>query len=214
MLRSSPLLYVALSACVSLFCSLYLHVFAVCICSLFLFLPFFSLPSVPFFFFFFFFLCACLSLFIERFPKNCSLFLSQLIRSWSSFCQFFSSTAPNFKFSRDPLFSLLLFSPFRYFLNSFFLVRDSPLSPNRVPHFLVMIFLYSLFSFSIILLLHLLLPVAIFNSLSLFIYLFRDNGRLTFWQPTFPYFFIYLGTMADLLFGSPPSLIFSLFSHR
>ena len=180
MLLSLPVpLFFVLSISMSLLC-----VFALffCFCLFFLF-P----PSLSFFFFFFFF--ACLSLFIERFPKNCSLFLSQLIRSWSSFCQFFSSTAPNFKFSHDPLFSLLLFSPFRYFLNSFFLVRDSPLSPNRVPHFLVMIFLYSLFSFSIILLLHLLLPVAIFNSLSLFIYLFRDNGRLTFWQPTFPYFF-------------------------
>ena len=109
------------------------------------------------------------------------------------FLSVFSSTTPNFMFSRDPLFNLFLFSLFRYFLNSSFLVRDSPLSPNRVPHFLVVIFLYSLFSFSIILLLHLLLPVAIFNSLSFF---------------SFSFFYIYLGTMADLLFGSPPSLIF------
>ena len=43
----------------------------------------FFLPS------FFFFFSACLSLFIERFQRNCSLLFSQLIRSWSSFCQFF-----------------------------------------------------------------------------------------------------------------------------
>ena len=110
------------------------------------------------------------------------------------FLSVFSCTTPNFMFSRNPLFSIFLFSLFRYFLNSFFLVRDSPLSPNRVPHFLVMTSLYSLFSFSIILLLYLLLPVAIFNSLSLFF--------------LFYFIFIYLGTMADLLFGSPPSLIF------
>ena len=116
------------------------------------------------------------------------------------FLSIFSSTTLNFMFSRDPLFNLFLFSLFRYFLNSFFLFRDSPLSPNRVPHFLVMISLYSLFSFSIILLLHLLLPVAIFNFLSLYF--------------LFYFIFIYLGTMADLLFGSPPSLIFfTLFSQ-
>ena len=147
---------------------------------------FFLLSSLLLFFFF----SACLSLFIERFQRNCSLFFSQLIRSWSSFCQFFSCTTPNFMFSRNPLFSLFLFSLFRYFLNSF-LIRNSPLSPNRVPHFLVVIFLYLLFIFSIILLLHLLLPVVIFNSLSPFFLLF-----------------IYLGTMADLLFGIPLSVFF------
>ena len=51
---------------------------------------FFFLPSVlPFLFLFFFFTCAYFSLFIERFQRNCSLFFSQLIRSWSSFHQFF-----------------------------------------------------------------------------------------------------------------------------
>ena len=176
--------------------------FYVCICSLFLYLPFFSSLRPPFFY-----LCVPLSIYREI-PKKLFLALLSTDQIMEQFLSVFSSTTPNFMFNRDPLFSLFLFSLFCYFLNSFFLVRDSPLSPNRVPHFLVMISLYSLFNFSIILLLHLLLPVAIFNSLSLFIYLFRDNGRLTFWQPTFPYFFIYLGTMAGLLFGSPPSLIF------
>ena len=163
-LRIFLLLYVALSACASLFCSLY--VFALCVFALFFCIchSFFSLPPPPFFF-----TCACLSLFIERFQRNYSLFFSQLIRSWSSFRQFFSSTTPNFTFSRDPLFSLFLYSLFCCLLNSFS-VCDSPLSPNRVPHFLMVIFLYSLFSISIILLLHLLLPVAIFNSLSLFFF--------------------------------------------
>ena len=58
--------------------------FYVCICSLFLYLLFFS-SFRPLFFFF----SACLSLFIERFQRNCSLLFSQLIRSWSNFCQFF-----------------------------------------------------------------------------------------------------------------------------
>ena len=50
-LRISPLLYVALSVCASLFCSLY--VFAVCVFALFFCIClFFSLPSVLFFFFF------------------------------------------------------------------------------------------------------------------------------------------------------------------
>ena len=193
MLRSSPLLYVALSACVSLFCSLYLHVFAVCICSLFLFLPFFSLPSVLSSLFLFFYLCVPLSIYREI-PKKLFFILLSTDQIMEQFLSVFSSTTPNFMFSCDPLFSLFLFSLFRYFLNSF-LIRNSPLSPNHVPHFLVVIFLYLLFSFSIILLLHLLLPVAIFNSLSPFFfvlfyfYLFRDNGRLTFWHPTFPYFF-------------------------
>ena len=106
---------------------------------------FFLLSVLPSFYFYFFFTCACFSLFIERFQRNCSLFFSQLIRSWSSFLQFFSSTTPNFMFSRDPLFSLFLYSLFCCLLNSFS-VCDSPLSPNRVPHFLMVIFLYSLFS--------------------------------------------------------------------
>ena len=140
-LRISLLFYVALSVCASFFCSLY--VFAVCVFALFfcICLLFFLFPLVPFFF-----TCACLSLFIERFQRNYSLFFSQLIRSWSSFRQFFSSTIPNVMFSRDPLFSLFLFSLFRCLLNSFFSVCGSPLSPNRVPHFLMVIFLYSLFS--------------------------------------------------------------------
>ena len=191
-LRIFLLLYVALSACASLFCSLY--VFALCVFALFFCIchSFFSLPPPPFFF-----TCACLSLFIERFQRNYSLFFSQLIRSWSSFRQFFSSTTPNFTFSRDPLFSLFLYSLFCCLLNSFS-VCDSPLSPNRVPHFLMVIFLYSLFSISIILLLHLLLPVAIFNSLSLFF--------------LFYFIFIYLGTIVDLLLvNAMPT--FPYFSH-
>ena len=160
---------------------------------------FFFFPPSSLLFFSLSFTHACLSLFIERFQKKPFLALLSTNQIMEQFLSVFFSTTPNFMFSRDPLFSLFLFSLFRYFLNSFFLVRDSPLSPNRVPHFLVMISLYSLFNFSIILLLHLLLPVAIFNSLSFFFFFF---------------FFIYLGTMADLLFGSPPSFIFSLFSHR
>ena len=148
MLRISPLLYVALSVCTSLFCSLY--VFAVCVFALFFYICFSFLPSVLSFFFF---------------SLRASLSTDQIMEQ---FLSIFSCTTPNFMFSRDPLFSLFLFSLFRYFLNSFFLVCDSPLSPTRVPHFLVMTSLYSLFSFSIILLLYLLLPVAIFNSLSLF----------------------------------------------
>ena len=192
MLRISPLLYVALAVCASLFCSLCL--FYVCICSLFLYQPFFSSLRPPFFY-----LCVPLSIYREI-PKKLFLALLSIDQIMEQFLSVFSSTTPNFMFSRDPLFSIFLFSLFRYFLNSF-LVRDSPLSPNRVPHFLVMISLYSLFSFSIILLLHLLLQVAIFNSLSFFFCFYF-------------LFFIYLGTMADLLFGSPPSLIFSLFSHK
>ena len=168
--------------------------FYVCICSLFLYLPFFSSLRPPFFY-----LCVPLSIYREI-PKKLFLALLSTDQIMEQFLSVFSSTTPNFMFSRDPLFSIFLFSLFRYFLNSF-LVRDSPLSPNRVPHFLVMISLYSLFSFSIILLLHLLLQVAIFNSLSFFFCFYF-------------LFFIYLGTMADLLFGSPPSLIFSLFSHK
>ena len=133
---------------------------------------FFFLPSVLSSFFPFFFTCACLSLFVERFPKKLFLALLSADQIMEQFLSVFSSRTPNFMFSRDPLFSSFLFSLFGYFLNSFFLIRDSPLSPNRVPHFLVMISLYSLFNFSIILLLHLLLPVAIFNSLSLSLFFF------------------------------------------
>ena len=111
MLRISPLLYVALVVCASLFCSIY--VFVVCVFALFFCICLFFFSSLRPLFFLFLFTCACFSLFIERFQKNCSLFFSQLIRSWSSFRQFFSSTTPNFMFSRDPLFSLfsLLFVP-------------------------------------------------------------------------------------------------------
>ena len=164
MLRISPLLYVALAVCTSLFCSLY--VFSVCVFALFfLYLPYFFLPSILIFLLFY--LCVPLSIYREI-PKKLFLALLSTDQIMEQFLSVFSSTTPNFMFSRDPLFRLFLFSLFRYFLNSFFLVRDSPLSPNCVPHFLVMISLYSLISFSIILLLHLLLPVAIFNSLSLF----------------------------------------------
>ena len=98
---------------------------------------FFFLPSVlPFLFLFFFFTCAYFSLFIERFQRNCSLFFSQLIRSWSSFRQFFSSTTPNFMFSRDPLFSLFLFYLFCCFLSSFFLFCDSPTFRLLRPNFI------------------------------------------------------------------------------
>ena len=65
-----------------------LFVFSVCVFALFfcICLFFFSFPPSSFFFFF---TCACLSLFIKRFQRNCSLLFSPLIRSWSSFCQFF-----------------------------------------------------------------------------------------------------------------------------
>ena len=186
-LHISPLLYVALVVCASLFCSIY--VFVVCVFALFFCICLF---------FFFFHLCVLLSIYREI-PKKLFLVILSTDQIMEQLLSVFSSTTPNFMFSRDPLFSLFLFSLFRYFFNSF-LVRNSPISPNHVPHFLVVIFLYSLFSFSIILLLHLLLPVAIFNSLSLFFF---------FW---FYFIFIYLGTMADLLFGIPPSLIlFTLF---
>ena len=137
-LRISPLLYVVLAVCASLFCSLCL--FYVCICSLFLYQPFFSSLRPPFFY-----LCVPLSIYREI-PKKLFLALLSTDQIMEQFLSVFSCTTPNFMFSRDPLFSLFLFSLFRYFLNSFFLVRDSPLSPNRVPHFLEMISLYSLFS--------------------------------------------------------------------
>ena len=187
--------YFSSALCCSL-CLCLFFLFSLCLCCVYLLS--FSVRAFFFFLFsrpplFFFLTCACLSLSIYR---EILLSTDQIMEQFSSV---FCSTAPNFMFSRDPLFNLFLFSLFRCLLNFFFLVCDNPLSPNCVPHFLVVIFLYSLFSFSIILLLYLLLPVAIFNSLSLFFfvlfyfYLFRDNGRLTF--------------------GSPPSLIFfTLFS--
>ena len=63
-----------------------LSLLCVCTYSLFLCLCLllFSLP------FFFFFARAGLSLFIEKFQRNCSLIFSQLINSWSSLRQFFS----------------------------------------------------------------------------------------------------------------------------
>ena len=108
-----------------------LSVFSMCVFALFFCICLFFLPSALLFF-----TCACLSLFIERFQRNCSLFFSQLIRSWSSFLQFFSSTTPNFMFSRDPLFSLFLFYLFCCFLSSFFLVCDSPTFRLLRPNFI------------------------------------------------------------------------------
>ena len=156
--------YFSSALCYSLCLCLY-FLFSLCLCCVYLLSfsvsAFFFLPSVlssPFY------LCVLLSIY-----REILLSTDQIMEQFSSV---FCSTAPNFMFSRDPLFSLFLFSLFRYFLNSFFLVCDNSLSPNRVPHFLVMTSLYSLFSFSIILLLHLLLPVAIFNSLSLSLFFF------------------------------------------
>ena len=144
------------SRCLCLSFLFFLCLCYVCICSLFLYLPFFFSSLRPLFFLFLF-TCACFSLFIERFQKNCSLFLSQLIRSWSSFRQFFSSTTPNFMFSRDPLFSLFLFYLFRCFLSSFFLVCDSPtfrlLRPNFIkPRSLLSGDATSLFTFQLFIL--------------------------------------------------------------
>ena len=70
----------------SLFVPLFfvLSVFSMCVFALFFCICLFFLPSAILFF-----TCACLSLFIERFQRNCSLLFSQLIRSWSNFCQFF-----------------------------------------------------------------------------------------------------------------------------
>ena len=131
------LCFMLLSVCVFLFCSLY--VFVVCVFAFFfcicLFFIFCSLPSVFSFSLPFFSTCACFSLFIKRFQRNCPLFFSQLIRSWSSFRQFFSSTTPNFMFSRDPLFNLFLFYLFRCFLSSF-LVCDSPTFRLLRPNFI------------------------------------------------------------------------------
>ena len=94
----------------------------VCICSLFLYLPFFSSLCPPFFY-----LCVPLCIYREI-PKKLFLALLSTDQIMEQFLSVFSSTTPNFMFSRDPLFSLFLFSLFRYFSNSFFLVRDSPLS--------------------------------------------------------------------------------------
>ena len=113
------------------FCSLY--VFVVCVFALFFCIcPFFFFPPSSFFFFY---LCVPLSIYREI-PKKLSLFFSQLIRSWRSFHQFFSSTTPNFMFSRDPLFSLFLFYLFCCFLSSFFLVCDSPTFRLLRPNFI------------------------------------------------------------------------------
>ena len=107
--------------------------------------------SVSAFFFFsspsslFFYLCVPLSIYREI-PKKLFLALLLTDQIMKYFLSIFSSTTLNFMFSRDPLFSLFLFSLFRCLLNSFFSVCGSPLSPNRVPHFLMVIFLYSLFS--------------------------------------------------------------------
>ena len=94
------------------------------------------------FFFFFFFLVSS-SIYRET-PKKLQrdskevvpLFFSQLIRLWSSFCQFFSFTIPNFMLSRDPLFSFWLFYLFRCFLSSLFLVCDSPTFRLLRPNFI------------------------------------------------------------------------------
>ena len=75
----------SLSLPVPLFC--FLSVFAMCVYLLSFFV---SLPSSFFSPFFFFFARAGLSLFIEKFQRNCSLIFSQLINSWSSLRQFFS----------------------------------------------------------------------------------------------------------------------------
>ena len=167
MLRISPLLDVTPSVCASSFlfslCLCRVHAFALFLCLCLLFFPFFPFFS-PFYLY--------VPLYIYReIPKKLFLIFLSTNQIMEQFSSVFSSTTLNFMFSRDSLFSLFLFYLFRCFLNSFFLVCDSPLSPNRVPHFLVVTFLYSLFSFSIFLLSHLLLPVAIFNSLSLFCFI-------------------------------------------
>ena len=84
----SPLLYVALTVCASLFCSLY--VFVVCEFALFFCIClFFSSLRPPFSFpFFFFYLCVLLSIYREI-PKKLFIALLSTDRSWSSFCQFF-----------------------------------------------------------------------------------------------------------------------------
>ena len=123
---------ILLSLSVPLFCFLSMSLIRVCTCSLFV-----SLPS-----FFFFFLVSS-SIYRET-PKKLQrdskevvpLFFSQLIRSWSSFCEFFSFTIPNFMLSRDPLFSFWLFYLFRCFLSSFFLVCDSPTFRLLRPNFI------------------------------------------------------------------------------
>ena len=63
----------------------------VCLCSLFLYLPSSFFSSLVLLFFF---SCAWLSLFIEKFQRNCSLIFSQLINLWSNLRQFFSPQLP------------------------------------------------------------------------------------------------------------------------
>ena len=81
-LRISPLLYVALAVCASLFCSLY--VFAVCLFALFFCIRlFFSSLRPPFFFFY---LCVPLSIYREI-PKKLFLILlstDQIMEQFSS----------------------------------------------------------------------------------------------------------------------------------
>ena len=70
--------------CLSFFSLLSVFALCVCNCSLFCVSAFFFLSL------FLLFSCAWLSLFIEKFQRNCSLIFSQLINSWSSLHQFFS----------------------------------------------------------------------------------------------------------------------------
>ena len=99
MLRIPPLLVVTLSVRAFLsFFLLSMSLLCVCTCSLFVFLPSFS----------FFFLCVPLSIYREI-PKKLFHYFSL---NWSIhrvvFVSF-SSTTPNFMFSRDPLFSFSIF---------------------------------------------------------------------------------------------------------
>ena len=125
------------SRCLCLFFVLSMSLLCVYLLSFSVSAFFFLFPSSSFFSFSFH-LCVPLSIYREI-PKKLFLALLSTDQIMEQFLSVFSSTTPNFMFNRDPLFSLFLFSLFCYFLNSFFLVRDSPLSPNRVPHFLVMI---------------------------------------------------------------------------
>ena len=124
-LRNPPLFDVALSVHASLFL-LSMSLLCVCTRSLFVSLPsFFIFPP---FFFFFFVPCAWLSLFIEKFQRNCSLIFLSTDQLMEQFALVFLSITPNFVFSRAHYSAFCSFYPFRPTLNSFFSAGDISIS--------------------------------------------------------------------------------------
>ena len=103
--------------CASLFFSSF-YLCYVCNCSLFVF------PLLPFFFLLFFFSCAWLSLFIEKFQRNCSLIFLSTNQLMEQFASIFLSTTTNFVFSRAHYSTFCSFYSFHPILNSLFSTGD------------------------------------------------------------------------------------------